>query len=115
MGNASARPATRRAAAVSSEQRRVFENPVADAHERLPEGARTELSREEARARAWLADGEPRGNGLALIHRALGRAMEQSGSVEMMHGAAARCLVEAGDGLGALPRYQVAAAGAAGR
>ena len=74
MGNASARPGTRRAAAVSSEQRRVFENPVADAHERLPEGARTELSREEARARAWLADGEPRGNGLALARRAVAQA-----------------------------------------
>ena len=52
---------------VQRSYRVAFENLVADAHERLPEAARAELSREEARARAWLADREPRGKGLALF------------------------------------------------
>ena len=40
-----------------------------------------------------------------LFHRAVVRAVERSGGVEVMHGAAARRLVELGDGLGALLRY----------
>ena len=43
-----------------------------------------------------------------LVHRAMERAMEQAARVEVMHGAAARRLVELGDGLGALLRYPAA-------
>jgi peptide subunit release factor 1 (eRF1) len=54
-----------------------------------------------------------------VFHRAMGRAVEQAGRVEVMHGAAARRLVEVGGGLGALLRYpspvpQVTAASAGG-
>ena len=40
-----------------------------------------------------------------LFHRAMQRAREQSGSVEIMHGAAEKRLLEVGGGLGALLRY----------
>ena len=40
-----------------------------------------------------------------LFHRAMVRAVERSGGVEVMHGAAARRLGDLGDGLGALLRY----------
>jgi peptide chain release factor subunit 1 len=40
-----------------------------------------------------------------LAHRAMERAIEQSGSVDVVHGAAARRLIELGGGLGALLRY----------
>jgi peptide chain release factor subunit 1 len=42
-----------------------------------------------------------------LFHRAIGLALEQAGSVEVVHGDAARRLLEAGDGLGALLRYRL--------
>jgi len=41
-----------------------------------------------------------------LVHRAMERAREQAGRVEVVHGAAARRLLEAGGGLGALLRYR---------
>jgi peptide chain release factor subunit 1 len=41
-----------------------------------------------------------------LFHRAMERAHEQAGRVEVVHGAAAQRLLEAGGGLGALLRYQ---------
>jgi hypothetical protein len=52
-----------------------------------------------------------------LFHRAMERAVEQSGSVDVLHGAASRRLLEIGGGMGALLRYpspvpQVVAAGA---
>lgn len=40
-----------------------------------------------------------------LFHRAMGRVLEQAGSAEVMHGDAARRLLELGGGLGALLRY----------
>ena len=40
-----------------------------------------------------------------LFHRAMARVVEQAGSVEVLHGAAERRLMEAGGGLGALLRY----------
>jgi peptide chain release factor subunit 1 len=40
-----------------------------------------------------------------LFHRAMQRAREQSGSVEIVHGAAEKRLLEVGGGLGALLRY----------
>ena len=40
-----------------------------------------------------------------LVHRITGRAVEQSGRVEIVHGRAAQRLSTAGDGLGALLRY----------
>ena len=40
-----------------------------------------------------------------LRHRAMGRTVEQPGSVEVLHGAAARRQAELGGGLGALLRY----------
>jgi peptide subunit release factor 1 (eRF1) len=40
-----------------------------------------------------------------LFHRAMERAVEQSGSVDVVHGATARRLIELGGGLGALLRY----------
>ena len=40
-----------------------------------------------------------------VFHRAMQRAREQSGSVEIMHGAAEKRLLEVGGGLGALLRY----------
>lgn len=40
-----------------------------------------------------------------LFHRAMARAVEQAGAVEVVHGAIARRLVELGGGLGALLRY----------
>jgi peptide chain release factor subunit 1 len=43
-----------------------------------------------------------------LFHRAMARAMDQAGRVEVMHGAAARRLGELGGGLGALLRYRSA-------
>jgi peptide chain release factor subunit 1 len=50
-----------------------------------------------------------------LLHRAMARALEQAGTIEVVHGDAARRLVEAGGGLGALLRYQVSAASGTGR
>jgi peptide chain release factor subunit 1 len=44
-----------------------------------------------------------------LFHRAMARAREQAGSVEVMHGAAARRLLDVGEGLGAVLRYRWAA------
>jgi peptide chain release factor subunit 1 len=41
-----------------------------------------------------------------LFHRAMERAREQAASVEVVHGAAHRRLLELGDGLGALLRYR---------
>jgi peptide chain release factor subunit 1 len=54
-----------------------------------------------------------------LVHRAMARAVEQSASVEVLHGAAARRLMDLGAGMGALLRYpspvpQVVAAAAKG-
>lgn len=51
-----------------------------------------------------------------LFHLAMDRALEQAGSVEIVHGAAAQRLREAGGGLGALLRYRspVACAGTGG-
>jgi peptide chain release factor subunit 1 len=40
-----------------------------------------------------------------LFHRAMARALEQAGSVQVVHGAAARRLLEVGGGMGALLRY----------
>lgn len=40
-----------------------------------------------------------------VFHRAMGRAVDQSGRVEVMHGVAAKQLIERGGGLGALLRY----------
>jgi peptide chain release factor subunit 1 len=40
-----------------------------------------------------------------LFHRAMEQALEQDGSVEVVHGKAAQRLMEAGDGLGAIVRY----------
>jgi peptide chain release factor subunit 1 len=40
-----------------------------------------------------------------LFHRAMEQALEQDGSVEVVHGKAAERLVEAGGGLGAIVRY----------
>jgi hypothetical protein len=45
-----------------------------------------------------------------VFHRAMARAVEQAGRVEVVHGEAARRLLQAGDGLGALLRFRVAAA-----
>jgi peptide subunit release factor 1 (eRF1) len=45
-----------------------------------------------------------------LFHRAMARTMEQAGRVEVAHGDAARRLLEAGDGLGALLRFRAAVA-----
>jgi peptide subunit release factor 1 (eRF1) len=42
-----------------------------------------------------------------LLHRAMGRAVEQAGSVEVVHGHAARRLLETGGGLGALLRFRL--------
>ena len=52
------------------------------------------------------ACGTPMGPVHDLFHRAMERAREQAGSVEVVHGAAARRLLEAGDGLGALLRFR---------
>ena len=41
-----------------------------------------------------------------LYHVAMERALEQAGSAEVVHGDAARRLLEAGDGLGAILRYR---------
>jgi peptide subunit release factor 1 (eRF1) len=40
-----------------------------------------------------------------LFHRAMTRALQQSGSVEVLHGESARRLMQAGGGLGARLRY----------
>jgi peptide subunit release factor 1 (eRF1) len=45
-----------------------------------------------------------------VFHRAMARAVEQAGRVEVVHGDAARRLREAADGLGALLRFRAAAA-----
>jgi peptide subunit release factor 1 (eRF1) len=42
-----------------------------------------------------------------LLHRAMARALEQAGSVEVVHGHAARRLTETGGGLGALLRFRL--------
>jgi peptide subunit release factor 1 (eRF1) len=42
-----------------------------------------------------------------LLHRAVARAVEQAGSVEAVHGHAARRLLETGGGLGALLRFRL--------
>src|SRR5881396_3823361 len=44
-----------------------------------------------------------------LFHRAMARARERAGGVEMVHGSAAQRLRESGGGLGALLRYRLAA------
>jgi peptide subunit release factor 1 (eRF1) len=49
-----------------------------------------------------------------LFHRAMARVREQAGSVEVMHGVAARRLMDEGEGLGALLRYRRPATQAAG-
>jgi peptide subunit release factor 1 (eRF1) len=41
-----------------------------------------------------------------LFHRAMARAREQAASVEVVHGAAARRLLDVGEGLGAVLRYR---------
>jgi peptide chain release factor subunit 1 len=48
-----------------------------------------------------------------VVHRAMAVAVEQAGRVEVLHGAAARRLVEAGEGLAAFLRYRWAARQAA--
>jgi hypothetical protein len=40
-----------------------------------------------------------------VVHRAMGRAVDQSARVEVLHGAAGRRLVELGAGMAALLRY----------
>jgi peptide chain release factor subunit 1 len=45
-----------------------------------------------------------------LFHRAMARALEQAGRVEVVHGATARRLLDTGGGLGALLRYASPAA-----
>jgi peptide subunit release factor 1 (eRF1) len=45
-----------------------------------------------------------------VFHRAMARAIEQAGRVEAVHGDAARRLLQAGDGLGALLRFRAASA-----
>jgi peptide subunit release factor 1 (eRF1) len=42
-----------------------------------------------------------------VFHRAMGRTLQQSGSVEVVHGEPARLLVQAGGGLGARLRYRL--------
>jgi peptide subunit release factor 1 (eRF1) len=42
-----------------------------------------------------------------LLHRAMARALEQAGGVEVVHGHAARRLLETGGGLGALLRFRL--------
>ena len=42
-----------------------------------------------------------------IFHRAMARTIEQSGSVEVLHGEAARRLLDAGGGLGARLRYRL--------
>ena len=39
-----------------------------------------------------------------LVHRAMGRPVEQAASVDVVHGAAVRLLIERGGGMGALLR-----------
>jgi hypothetical protein len=45
-----------------------------------------------------------------VFHRAMARAIEQAGRVEVVHGDAAQRLLQAGDGLGALLRFRAVAA-----
>jgi peptide subunit release factor 1 (eRF1) len=42
-----------------------------------------------------------------VFHRAMARAIEQSGSVETLHGDPAAHLLEAGGGMGAILRYHL--------
>jgi peptide subunit release factor 1 (eRF1) len=43
-----------------------------------------------------------------LLHRAMARTLEQAGRVEVVHGDAARQLLDKGGGLGALLRFRIA-------
>jgi peptide subunit release factor 1 (eRF1) len=45
-----------------------------------------------------------------VVHRAMARTIEQAGRVEVVHGDAARRLLQAGDGMGALLRFRATSA-----